>query len=203
MCPQEILDKGITVPAAGVRAATNDVHVGELVSKVADFLDRFLQPEEVDLVARLSVWHSFTADLAGTHKAELNDLQRLSVLRLVGERYSMHLLVRQAAQQRLKTNLSLQSQAHREMVEQFAALGELRREAAWERLLAERPNVPLVCSVAQRLDGDSASIDKLELLGKALRDCALYVESETICRTVSRVMCSPQQANSITHCSPQ
>ena len=195
---------GITVRAEGVKfSSTEDADMRLIVSKVAAFLAGFLTPDELNLVARLSVWHSFAADLVGAHSALLGDLQRLSVLRLVGARYSMHMLVRQAAQQRLEHNPILQRQAQREMVEQFAALGELQREAAWERLLAERPNVPLVCSVAQRLDGDSASIDKLELLGEALRDCALYVESETIFRTVSRVMCSPQQANSITHCSPQ
>ena len=91
MCLQDIVDKGIAVPAAGLSASTEGV--GQLVRKVAAFLGRFLQPTELTLVARLSVWHSFTADLVGARPAVLGDLQRLSVLWLADGRYSMHSLV--------------------------------------------------------------------------------------------------------------
>ena len=205
---QDILDVGITVRAEGVKfSSTEDADMRLIVSKVAAFLAGFLTPDELNLVARLSVWHSFAADLVGAHTTMLGDLQHLSVLRLVGERDSMHLLVRQAAQQRLEQNPSLQRQAQREMVEQFAALGQRmagqQAAAARERLLAERPNVQAVCSVAHKIVGyprhrlllvctrcfmvSDNPISELDSLGWALTRSGLYEESESVFRVVSHV----------------
>ena len=133
-------------PGAGAVAA--------LVAKVGGFLGQHLEDSELDLLARLSAWHSFPADLvggggggaAGCEQAVLEALQQLGVLRLAGGRYGMHPLVCEAAQARLRSKPGLLEDAQRWLVEQMARLGQrLKQEPAHpkaatrERLMQRAP----------------------------------------------------------------
>ena len=197
---QGIARMGIRQPRSGENRPGGPAGT-TLVAKVADFLGQHLEDSELDVLARLSVWQSFTADLvdgggaAGCKPAVLDDLQQLSVLRLAGGRYGLHPLVREAAQARLRSRQGLMREAQRWLVEQMAQMGRrLKQEpthsmaATRERLVAEAPNVQRLCIVLQRAITDNAVGDGvvfdwlggLQRLGLAMLDCRLCVDAEAV-----------------------
>ena len=183
--------------------------VAALVAKAGDFLGQHLGESELDVLARLSVWHSVAADLvggggaAGREQAVLEELQQLSVVRLAGGRYGLHPLVREAAAARLRSKQGLWKDAQRRLVEQMGRLGRRLRQqpthsmaATRERLVAEGPNVQRVCAVLRRSTTNSLADAGVVLhwladtqdLAWALHHCGLDVDARAVCAAVRHAL---------------
>jgi hypothetical protein len=197
---QKILAGGIPAARHGIRA-NNGV---DAEKKVAGLLGLLTAPA-LDWLEEMAVWHSFTADQAAkpegdtTKQQLLRDLtEQLCILRTPGGdgRYSMHVLVRAAAEARLKGHgrPELQARARQRLLRKMAATGsEVRGTndagiAGKARvLLPELGNVRrlLDCPAPGEANMESTRIGLWDLC-EVLSSCGFYTEAVVVAQQVGR-----------------
>ena len=164
------------------------------VDKLQQFLETMLDESELKQLAMLAVWHGFTGDMVGDEQRRLLGLfLQLGLLRCQRERYSMHALVRAAAERRLEGDDELRRSAERGLVQGMARLGDSMEHlaqgspaAARELLQEEGPNIQRLQRALQKAGQPAAlahgalgsdTLDGLASLSRALFHCGMHTET--------------------------
>lgn len=155
----------------------------EQIDAVCNFLSLFLakdgekKGESIAWLAKMSIWHSFTADQAEVNERALKDNVRLGILRPAtgaGQgRYRMHFMVREAAKELLKRQEAKKAgEARAFFVRGMASLRAKLQlvmdtegiEAAKAVCLEEVPNLLGFCEIPKRLKSELNELESLATL---------------------------------------
>jgi hypothetical protein len=152
------VDSGINVIRDS--ESPDEQKVDDLIKAVREYLERFLSQERPDILtwlARMSLWHSFTVSQADANPWTLEQRVKLSLLEgpSAAGRYSMHLLVREAASKWLEDHPELKEKGREHFVRKMAEVGErLANLAGAEQMttaLEERLNCTRFCPIPDGL----------------------------------------------------
>ena len=194
---QGIIDKLGIYANQGRQPKDRKVH--NTVIKIGTFLSRFLVDDEGDLdwVARMSLWRSFTEQQAAPFPEQqadripefLDDMVALSILQRRAARYAMHVLVREAGRKLLlERSKELQQAAQLRMLEGLvqvgAAAAPLGTVAEQRDVLAQDlDNCRLCCPIPET--ATRALVEGLVGLGETLVHCGFFVEAKFILEQAS------------------
>ena len=169
------------------------------VSKIGTYLILLTDNVRKEL-ARMSLWHDFPPTVTKfQHDAGLlSDLVRRSLLQSTGSRYSMHVLIREAARELLHGHAAddpgLLLSAKEHFLRALAAVGDQAAAATREAggLLAARQvlhpelaNCSSCCSMPDAYVQDERLVHGLVCLCNSLRDCGFYAELAAVLQQVN------------------
>ena len=168
-----------------------DTDVHDKVATISTSLSRFLVGDDLDWVAQMSLWRSFTEQQAAPFPEQhadripefLEDMVSLSILQRRSARYAMHVLVRKAAEQLLRQRSPAELRLLEGLVQVGAAAAPLGTVAEQRNVLAQDlDNCRQCCTIPVP---ETAIVEGLVGLGTTLVHCGFFVEAKFILEQAS------------------